>query len=165
MRENSMAGRTTCNARPQHVSLRRAVTDALRQNSRFTGLTSINTLLLSSVGVYAQAVAQPAAPSDASVIPEIVVTAQRRTESIQDVPYNITVVDPQQINASGATTLNDLTRIVPGLVTVDTGEGARGRTDNLTLRGLRTDSPGGGQTVVEVPGQSVSPVSTYFGET
>jgi iron complex outermembrane recepter protein len=160
-----MAERTRCNARPQHISLRCAVTDVLRQNSRLARLTSINTLLLSSVGVYAQAVAPSAAPSDASVIPEIVVTAQRRTESIQDVPYNITVVDPQQINAAGATTLNDLTRVVPGLVTVDTGEGARGRTDNLTLRGLRTDSPGGGQTVVEVPGQSVSPVSTYFGET
>ncbi len=124
------------------------------------------TLLLGSLGAYAQTPAP--APSGANAelaIPEIVVTAQRRSESIQDVPYNITVVAPDQIAASGATSLNDLTRVVPGLVTVDTGEGARGRTDNLTLRGLRTDSPGGGQTVIEVPGQSVSPVSTYFGET
>jgi iron complex outermembrane recepter protein len=107
----------------------------------------------------------PVADALPAEVQEIVVTAQRRKQTIQDVPYNISVVDPSQVSASGATTLNDLTRVVPGLVTVDTGEGARGRTNNLTLRGLRTDSPGGGQSIVEVPGQSVSPVSTYFGET
>ena len=46
-----------------------------------------------------------------------------------------------------------------------TGTAPAGQTDNLTLRGLRTDSPGGGQTTAETPGQSVNSVSTYFGET
>ncbi len=122
--------------------------------------------MLGSVEAYAQTgTTPPPAPASDSSLAEIVVTAQRRSESIQDVPYNITAVDSSQIAAAGATTLNDLTRVVPGLVTVDTGEGARGRTNNLTLRGLRTDSPGGGQSVAEVPGQSVNSVSTYFGET
>jgi outer membrane receptor protein involved in Fe transport len=147
--------------------LRDAIRAALHQCGHFSRYTSINTLLLGSLGNYAQSApaTNPAEDTTQSAIPEIVVTAQRRSESIQDVPYNISVVDPGQLTQSGATSLNDLTRVVPGLVTVDTGEGARGRTDNLTLRGLRTDSPGGGQTVAEVPGQSVSPVSTYFGET
>ena len=141
----------------------RRVSPGLRRSIRSVLAQCGTVSLLSSMGAHAQTAATP--DNSGLTIPEIVVTAQRRTESIQDVPYNITVVDPTQIAASGATSLNDLTRVVPGLVTVDTGEGARGRTDNLTLRGLRTDSPGGGQTVVEVPGQSVSPVSTYFGET
>lgn len=149
----------------QH-SLRHAVQAALRRGGAVR-VASLHTLLLGSLAAHAQtaAVTGPSQEDSQSVIPEIVVTAQRRSESIQDVPYNISVVDASQLSASGATSLNDLTRNVPGLVTVDTGEGARGRTNNLTLRGLRTDSPGGGQSVVEVPGQSVSPVSTYFGET
>ena len=106
-----------------------------------------------------------AAEAPTPVLKEIVVTAQRRKQTVQDVPYNISVIDPKQIDESGATTLNDLTRDVPGLVTVDTGPGSRGGMNNLTLRGLRTDSPGGGQSVAEIPGESVSPVSTYFGET
>ncbi len=145
--------------------LRQAITQVLKHHPRMSRAASVPTLLLGSLSAYGQTTPPAHAPADVLSIPEIVVTAQRRSESIQDVPYNITVVAPDQIAASGATSLNDLTRVVPGLVTVDTGEGARGRTDNLTLRGLRTDSPGGGQTVIEVPGQSVSPVSTYFGET
>ena len=84
---------------------------------------------------YATAPDTPVVEAPPAELQEILVTAQRRKETIQDVPYNITVVDPAQVSASGATTLNDLTRVVPGLVTVDTGEGARGRTNNLTLRG------------------------------
>jgi iron complex outermembrane receptor protein len=143
--------------------------DAIRvvcQCRHISKITTVNTLLLGSIGAYAQSTPATNPVGDTSQsVQEIVVTAQRRSESIQDVPYNITAVDASQIARSGATSLNELTRVVPGLVTVDTGEGARGRTNNLTLRGLRTDSPGGGQSVAEVPGQSVSPVSTYFGET
>jgi iron complex outermembrane recepter protein len=149
--------------RPLLVNTIRAV---LHRSRAISALTSANILLLGSVEAYAQGGPAPTpTPTADTSLAEIVVTAQRRSESIQDVPYNITAVDASQIAAAGATTLNDLTRVVPGLVTVDTGEGARGRTNNLTLRGLRTDSPGGGQSVAEVPGQSVNSVSTYFGET
>ena len=96
---------------------------------------------------------------------DIVVTAQRRSQTLQDIPYNISVVNPAAIAASGATTIDNLTRLVPGLTSVDQGSAARGGTNNLTLRGLRTGSPGGGNNPAEVPGQSISPVSTYFGET
>jgi iron complex outermembrane recepter protein len=81
------------------------------------------------------------------------------------VPYNISAISATAIEQSGSETLNDLTRVVPGLTTVDEGPGARGQTNNLTLRGLRTDSPGGGQATTETPGQSVNSVSTYWGET
>lgn len=143
-----------------------AVRALLRRCRPITAFTSINTVLLGSMVAYAQSPATPAAAqAPTPVLKEVVVTAQRRKQTVQDVPYNISVIDPRQIDESGATTLNDLTRDVPGLVTVDTGPGSRGGMNNLTLRGLRTDSPGGGQSVAEIPGESVSPVSTYFGET
>ncbi|HUA26992.1 MAG TPA: TonB-dependent receptor [Steroidobacteraceae bacterium] len=151
------------------ASPRSAVRTILRRCRPITAVTSINTILLGSMVAYGQSATAPASPTASpapiSELKEIVVTAQRRKQTVQDVPYNISVIDPRQIEQSGATTLNDLTRDVPGLVTVDTGPGSRGGMNNLTLRGLRTDSPGGGQSVAEIPGESVSPVSTYFGET
>lgn len=151
-------------------ALREAIRGVLHQCANATKWASVPTLLLGAAAVQAQTAAPAAsspAASDSSLssLAAIVVTAQRRTQSVQDIPYNITVLDTKQISESGATTLNDLTRVVPGLVTVDTGTGSRGGMNNLTLRGLRSDSPGGGQSVAEVPGESVSPVSTYFGET
>jgi outer membrane receptor protein involved in Fe transport len=96
---------------------------------------------------------------------EVVVTAERRNETVQDVPYNITAIDSAAIESSGAATLSELTRVVPGLTTVDQGEATPGRTNYFTLRGLQTDSPGGGKNAAQTPVQSVSSVSTYFGET
>ncbi|MGA7539151.1 MAG: TonB-dependent receptor [Steroidobacteraceae bacterium] len=148
------------------ADLQSAVRTALHKCRPVSAFTSINTVLLSSMGAFAQSPASLAATETSTpVLHEIVVTAQRRKETVQEIPYNISVIDQRQIADAGATTLNDLTRVVPGLVTVDTGPGSRGGMNNLTLRGIRTDSPGGGQSVAEIPGESVSPVSTYFGET
>jgi len=105
------------------------------------------------------------APAETAGLTEVTVTAQRRIETTQDIPYNISVIDPDQILRSGATTLDDLARIVNGLTTVDQGPVARGQTNNLTLRGLRTEDPGGGRDEPSIPGQTVNTVSTYFGET
>jgi outer membrane receptor protein involved in Fe transport len=146
--------------------LQSVVRTVLRNCRPVSAFASINTALLGSMGALAQSPASLAdTETSAPVLHEVVVTAQRREQTAQDVPYNISVIDPTQIAQSGAATINDLTRVVPGLVTVDTGPGSRGGMNNLTLRGLRTDSPGGGQSVAEIPGESVSPVSTYFGET
>ena len=158
-----------------------AVEQLLRHGRQVARLTSASSLLLGPVVVHAQ---QPVAPAGASattpgsaapsttsddsalgMLQEVTVTAQRRSQSVQDVPYNISAIDGAQIAQSGAVSLNDLTRVVPGLTTVDEGGSARGGTNNLTLRGLRTDSPGGGEGGAELPGGSISPVSTYFGET
>ncbi|MBS0420007.1 MAG: TonB-dependent receptor [Proteobacteria bacterium] len=119
--------------------------------------------MLSAVAAEAQV--SPSPEESAPAPQEIVVTAQRRTQSVQDVPYNISAVGQGAIQEAGATSINDLTRLVPGLTTVDEGAGARGQTNNLTLRGLRTNSPGGGQATTETPGQTVNSVSTYWGET
>src|ERR1700733_2209822 len=123
--------------------------------------------LLIAAGAHAQEVAPGKAESEtqSQSLAEITVTAQRRSESVEDVPYNITAINSPSILEAGATSINDLTPLGPGLATVDEGPGARGLTNNLTLRGLRTDSPGGGQLAAEQPGQTVNSVSTYFGET
>jgi len=92
---------------------------------------------------------------------EVVVTAQRRTQNLQEIPYNISVVSSAPIANAGASTIDDLTRLVTGLTSVDQGPAARGGNSNLTLRGLRADSP----TTDNIPHLTASTVSTYFGET
>jgi iron complex outermembrane receptor protein len=170
---NKHKWRMTCTMRPPVIpsrkrsttlSVRHAVSRCLRRHHYLVGLSSASTLLLGSLAAHAQNTAASETPSSQG-LEEIVVTAQRRQQSVQDIPYNISAFDGNQIAAAGAVSLNELTKLVPGLTSVDEGAGARGRTNNLTLRGLRTDSPGGGEAGAETPGSSVNAVSTYFGET
>jgi iron complex outermembrane receptor protein len=149
------------------TSISAAVRAALRQRRSDTVLVSTAAFILSAPNAFAEQMTAAAdqASTDAAALGEITVTAQRRKETVQDIPYNISVISGVDIANSGATTINDLTRTVNGLITVDQGPAARALANNLTLRGLRTDSPGGGQSDAYLPGQTVNPVSTYFGET
>ena len=52
---------------------------------------------------------------------EIVVTATRRAESVQDIPLNIAAVGGEQIEEQGLTELSDLLPFVPGINIVDRG--------------------------------------------
>jgi iron complex outermembrane recepter protein len=122
-------------------------------------------LVLAGGGTVQAQQANPTNETLAGVLQEVIVTAQRRSQSTQDIPYNITAVNADQIARSGSTGVNDLAALVPGLTTVDTGAATRGGTNNLTLRGLRTDNPGGSGTGSDQAGATVSSVSTYFGET
>ena len=148
-------------------NLQALIRTILRGSKREMALIGSAAGLLIAAGAHAQEVAPGKVESEtqSQSLAEITVTAQRRSESVEDVPYNITAIDSSSILESGATSINDLTRLVPGLATVDEGPGARGLTNNLTLRGLRTDIPGGGPLAAEQPGQTVNSVSTYFGET
>src|SRR4029079_12675870 len=89
-------------------------------------LSSISTLAFASAlaaPAAAQTGAPPStapktAPADTSAqLGEIIVTAQRRTENVQDVPVSVGTVDPQQLNAistSGAD-IRGLSGRVPSL--------------------------------------------------
>lgn len=60
-----------------------------------------------------EAVPAEAAPSDG--LQDIVVTAQRREERLQDVPISVSALTPESIRAAGVTDTNDLSAAVPGL--------------------------------------------------
>ncbi len=132
---------------------------------RTTGSCITAGLVLASGGAVNAQQAEPVNEAAPSVLQEIVVTAQHRSESVQDIPYNISVVGGEDLARSSALSLSDLTRTVNGLVSVDQGMGARANQNNLTLRGIRTDNPGGGVVDAYVPNLTVNPVSTYFGDT
>jgi iron complex outermembrane receptor protein len=146
-------------------TLRNSIRSILRHSLYASSFLSAAVVLGGARAQAAPESAATASTATSNTLKEIIVTAESRRERIQDVPYNITAIDSKTMQQAGATTLNELTSVVPGLTTVSEGPGARGQVNNLTLRGLRVDSPGGGQATTETPNQTVDSVSTYWGQT
>ena len=94
-----------------------------------------------------------------ALLEEVIVTATRRAESIQDIPINITALSSNLIERERLSNLSDIARRVPGLTVVDQGP----RSGNiLTVRGLNVDSLGATETTVGNSGGDT--VGTYLGE-
>uniref|UniRef100_B0T6N3 TonB-dependent receptor n=1 Tax=Caulobacter sp. (strain K31) TaxID=366602 RepID=B0T6N3_CAUSK len=69
-------------------------------------------------------------------IEEIVVTAQRRAQSIDDVGMTLNVVSNQQLQRQGVTQASDLVKVVPGFTVATNSDG----TPIYTLRGVSFNS-------------------------
>src|SRR5690606_27526373 len=82
------------------------------------------------------------APSDTgTTVDEIVVTAQMREQSLQDVPIVVTSVNSQQLQDAGVRDIKDLTIVAPGLTVTSTSSSA---ITTARIRGIGTvgDNPG-----------------------
>ena len=69
----------------------------------------------STLAVAATAFGAAAQGPDQNVLQEVVVTAQRRSENLENVPMSITAISPQEIAKSGITSIHELSRITPGV--------------------------------------------------
>lgn len=96
----------------------------------------------------------PVVAQDDVLLEEIVVTATRREEKLQEVPLSVSVMSGEQLRDSVAHQLDDFAGFAPGLTLVK--ERARGRSD-LVVRGMR--SIGFGQSTT---GLYVDDVSQAF---
>jgi len=97
--------------------------------------------LCSSLGAFgvgsAPAIAQDATPvaaSDGEGLEQIIVTARRREESLQDTPIAITAVSANQLEAMGTTKIADLQGQAPNLLITQQVSGAGAA--NISIRGL-----------------------------
>ena len=97
-----------------------------------TGLLAC-TALASTFLVSGTASAQTAAQASNDHLEEIVVTAQKREQSVQDVPVAVTAVTAESLKANRIFTVNDLSSIAPG-VTVRPSAGGVG-VPSFTIRG------------------------------
>src|ERR1700735_5325770 len=69
----------------------------------------------------------PAAAADtSSLLEEVVVTAQKRTENIMSVPISITAVSQATLEALEIKDINDIARIAPGVSLLPGGPGGGG---------------------------------------
>lgn len=78
-------------------------------------------------------------PADDSKIAEVVVTAQRREEKLQEVPIAITAMDAQQIETRGVQNVGDLSALAPGLQISKTPSNST--ISQITIRGLSQINP------------------------
>jgi iron complex outermembrane recepter protein len=105
------------------------------------------TLILIPAGV---TLAQTAEKSAAGVggLEEVVVTATRREERLQDVPVSVSAFSQVQLDAQGLKNIDDLTRLAPGVTFSRTGMTSSGNyndeTSDINIRGI--DSSAGTST-------------------
>ncbi|MBX7133541.1 MAG: TonB-dependent receptor plug domain-containing protein, partial [Fimbriimonadaceae bacterium] len=80
-----------------------------------------------AVALSTSATAQTAAPNaDEGLLDEIVVTANRRAESLLDVPAAISAVTGEQLISEGVTSAKDLPNVLPNVQVGVAGFGIRG---------------------------------------
>lgn len=56
-----------------------------------------------------------ASPADANMIDEVLVTAQRRTERLVDVPISVSTATPSDLERVGPSSIENLTKLTPGV--------------------------------------------------
>jgi iron complex outermembrane recepter protein len=76
-------------------------------------------------------------PNGAGSLDEVVVTAQKRSENLKDVPISISVISGDEIAAAQIADYDDLSRSVPGL---SFGSGGQEGLTNIEIRGVSSAS-------------------------
>ena len=99
---------------------------------------------IAGLALSAASVAQttPAGPASTQGLEEIVVTAQRRSESLQNVPLSITALGATTIEQKAISTFFDYAGQVPNLAFSNTGDGV-GTARTISIRGISGDGTTG----------------------
>ena len=110
-----------------------------------TALLSLSTavIALSAAPAYAQDAAAPASAADEGATDnsygEILVTAQRRSESVQDVPIAISAFNSEMVESSGSTNITSLNGLAPNVVLQT--QGLVANVPMISIRGMSTADP------------------------
>jgi iron complex outermembrane receptor protein len=98
-------------------------------------------LVLAMTAAFAGAEALAADASSAPALEEVIVTAQKRSENLQDVPISVVALSAQQIKDAGITDIRNLSILTPGLTVTSEGNEA---ITTARIRGIGTvgDNPG-----------------------
>ena len=109
--------------------------------------------VLAALGVGGQ---QPCSAQTAEATPaasntglqEVVVTAERRTEKLMDVPMSVTALSQEALDVKGVHNIDDLSRVAPGVTFLRNGMSASGNYNDedsdISIRGI--DSSAGAST-------------------
>jgi iron complex outermembrane recepter protein len=108
-----------------------------------------------ALGLMMPTMAFAAAPSDETIIEQIIVTAQKRASALQDVPFSVAAASEEQIRDSGSTNIADLARNFAGLTITDLGPGQ----SQVAIRGISA-----GQVVRDLVGGVKESVGVYLDE-
>jgi iron complex outermembrane receptor protein len=106
---------------------------------------------------------QPAAAQEdgSSLLEEVIVTATRREQTVQDIPYNISAMTGDSIESLNIVDQHELLRAMHGVTVVDRGFRNGGTTNSIVIRGLNVDTGGNGDVYLN----AVPTVATYYDNT
>jgi outer membrane receptor protein involved in Fe transport len=111
--------------------------------SRTTLGIFLDALVISAVGLWTSTLHAQAPTSAVSedqatsgALTEIVVTATRRAELIKDIPFSVTALTGEELEARAVLNLSDFIQQVPGVMLVNRGAGA----NEITIRGLNANA-------------------------
>jgi iron complex outermembrane recepter protein len=98
-------------------------------------------LVLAVSGAFGGGHAIAADTSNAPVLEEIIVTAEKRSQNLQDVPISVVAINAQQVQDAGITNIRNLAILTPGLTVTSEGNEA---ITTARIRGIGTvgDNPG-----------------------
>jgi len=82
--------------------------------------------------------------TESSKLEEVIVTAQRREEKLSDVPMTVQAFAQQDIDQQGLRTIDDLTRVAPGVTFLRSGSNANSNfndeNSDISIRGVDSQS-------------------------
>ncbi len=94
-------------------------------------------------------------------VERITVTATRRPQTLEEIPYNISVISGQQLEEKHIIDSVDMMREIAGVTVVDRGYRNSGVINNIVIRGMNVDSAGNGDFALN----AVPTVSSYINDT
>ena len=127
---------------------------ALRQKSAIA-------LAVSSILAAGSHAASAQDTPSATPLGEVIVTATRRAESIQDIPFNISAVSGEALEKANIIDSVEALRTMAGVAMQDRGYRNSGMGSSITIRGINVDSGSWG----DVPLAAVPTVATYVDNT
>lgn len=103
-------------------------------------LTAGGLVLCAVQPAWAQSPNADQAPAPQAGLEEIVVTAQKREQTLRDVPVSVSVIDDQFLERNRSATIADLVAFTPGV----SGTTVAGTTPRIVVRGIGTEDFGVG---------------------
>jgi len=122
--------------------------------------SAVSTALVMSLSSFS-ATAEETVSMEKGKIEHIEVTANRRSQSIQDVPYNISAVSGDELESSGVIDAAEMMRGVAGITVVDRGYRNSGTVNGVIIRGVNVDNGANGDVALS----AVPTVASYINET
>ncbi len=131
LRGTSLTGELTASG---VITISRSVDNGekdMTRNTRTGLLAGASALVMSIIGTN-QVQAQE---TRSNVIEEVIVTATKRAESVQDIPQSITAVSGRDLEAKGIENYEDLTRTIPGVIAT-----GGSNFNKFVVRGIQTSN-------------------------
>jgi outer membrane receptor protein involved in Fe transport len=114
------------------VRKREARTTSTETAARITQMSATTQLAAAPMQSYSAPVESAGTEPVVNYLDEVVVTAQRRTQKLLDVPLAVTAFTGERIEQTGANELADFLQEAPGVTVVDAGDGNQ----SIAIRGI-----------------------------